>query len=72
MYQTASLTLLMLGNHCEQIEFLFIPSSASSAILRSPWLATHNPHIDWTSGTLTAWNVACHSHCLHSVHPPAP
>lgn len=60
-HRTTSLTLLVSGNHREQIQLFLIPSSASPAVLGSPWLTTHNPQIDWTSGTITAWSVACHS-----------
>lgn len=46
-------------------------SSTSPVIFGYPWLATHNPQIDWASGTLTAWGVACHSQCLRSARSPA-
>lgn len=45
-HKTASVTLLVSGNHREQIQLFVIPSSASPAILGSPWLAIHNPQID--------------------------
>lgn len=69
-HKTEPLTLLISGNHCERIQLYLIPSAASPAILGSPWLATHNRQINWVSGTITAWSVACHSCCLHSALPP--
>lgn len=48
-----SLTLLVLGNHREQMQLFLIPSSACLVVLSSPWLTPHNPQIDWTSGLLT-------------------
>lgn len=71
-HRTAPLTLLISGNHREQIQLYVIPSSASPAILCSPWLTKHNPRIDWASGTLAGWSVSCHSLCLRSALPPAP
>lgn len=64
--------LLISGNHRERIQMSLIPSSVSPAILGSHWLVTHNPQIDWASGTITVWSVACHSRCLHSTLPPTP
>lgn len=71
-HRTTSLTLLVSGNHREQIQFFLIPSSAAPVVLGSLWLSTHNSQIDWVSGTITAWSVVCHSRCLRSALPPAP
>lgn len=71
-FRTDTLSLLVSGNHHEQIQFFLIPSSACPVILGSPWLATHNPQLDWSAGTVTAWSVACHSRCLRSAQPPVP
>lgn len=72
LLRTASLTLIVSGNHQEQIVFFFIQSSASPVILGSPWMATHNPQFDWSAGTITAWSMACHARCLRFAQPPAP
>lgn len=56
-------TLLVSGNQCE-------PSSSALAILGSPWLSCHNPQIDWLTGSLIDWSVACHCRCLHSTLLP--
>lgn len=39
-HQTKTVMLLISGNHRERIQMYLIPSSASPAILGSPWLAT--------------------------------
>lgn len=67
-HHTTSLTLLVSGNHQEQIQFFLIPSSLSPAVLGSPRLANHNSQIDWTLGTITMWS----SCCLRSALPPVP
>ena len=38
-------------------------------MLGLPWLRLHNPHIDWSTSTITNWRLFCHSHCLHSAVP---
>lgn len=48
------------------------PSSSAPTILGSPWLALHNPQINWSAPALTGWSVACHLCCLRSALPPAP
>lgn len=70
-HRTDTLTFLLSGNHREQIQLYLIPSSSALAILGSPWLACHNPQIDWSTGSLTEGSVACHARCLHSTLPPA-
>lgn len=52
--------------------FDLIPSSATSAILGSPWLVRHNSQLDWEKGWVAAWSPACHSHCLHLALSPSP
>lgn len=59
--------LVVLGNH----PFFLIQSPAAPAILGFPWLVCHNPQIDWGTGSLAGWSVACHSLCLRSALPPA-
>ncbi|TWW54054.1 hypothetical protein D4764_0241960, partial [Takifugu flavidus] len=35
-------------------------------VLGSPWLARHNPQIDWSTRRVS-WSVACRANCLGSV-----
>lgn len=41
-HRTDLLTVLVSGNHREQIQLFVIPSSSAPAILRYLWLACHN------------------------------
>jgi len=41
-------------------------------VLGYPWLKSHNPHINWVTGSITAWGVDCHSNCLHSALTSTP
>lgn len=72
IYQTNTVMLVVSGNHGEGIQLYLISSSSAPAILGSPWLTRHSPQIDWSTGSLTGWSEACHSHCLYSTLPPAP
>eukprot|EP00066_Takifugu_rubripes_P029726 XP_011618992.1 PREDICTED: uncharacterized protein LOC105419240 [Takifugu rubripes] len=65
-HQTQPLTLIVSGNHREQIRLLVIPASSSPGVLGSPWLARHNPQIDWSTRRVS-WSVACRANCLRSA-----
>ena len=41
-------------------------------VLGFPWLARHNPRIDWTAGTLSFESPLCRSTCLIPPHNPSP
>lgn len=51
-HQTAPLNLIVSGNHSESIQLFLIPSSSFPGILGAPWLALHNPQLDWSAGKL--------------------
>lgn len=68
---TKLLTLVISRNHRGQIH-LFLISSAAPAVRGSPWLACHNPQLDWANGSLTGWSMACHLNCIHSALSHAP
>ena len=69
-YRRVPLTLLVSGNHREQIKLFILPTFGAAVILGSPWLAKHNPRVDWAARTVTAWSMFCHGHCLCSALPP--
>ncbi|TWW77666.1 hypothetical protein D4764_12G0010560 [Takifugu flavidus] len=50
-----------------------IPSRKSmmAGVLGSPWLARHNPQIDWSTRRVS-WSVACRANCLGSVLTATP
>uniref|UniRef100_A0A674MXQ5 Gypsy retrotransposon integrase-like protein 1 n=1 Tax=Takifugu rubripes TaxID=31033 RepID=A0A674MXQ5_TAKRU len=66
-HRTQAITLIISGNHREQIHFFLIRSSSSPGVLGSPWLALHNPQFDWPTGRLVSWSVNCHTNCLRSA-----
>lgn len=68
-HQTAPVSLLLSGNHHETISLYIISSSSSPLVLGLPWFKRHNPHIDWSTSSITNWSLFCHSHCLHSAIP---
>ena len=41
-------------------------------VLGFPWLARHNPRIDWTAGTLSFESPLCRSTCSIPPHNPSP
>uniref|UniRef100_A0A8P4GPN0 Gypsy retrotransposon integrase-like protein 1 n=1 Tax=Dicentrarchus labrax TaxID=13489 RepID=A0A8P4GPN0_DICLA len=73
--QTVPLTLILSGNHREEISLLVISSPNTPVVLGYPWLKLHNPQFDWSTGSLISWSAHCHSHCLQSAsvtHPTVP
>lgn len=75
-HRTAPVSLLLSGNHHESISLYIISSPTAPLVLGLPWLKLHNPHIDWSTASITNWSLFCHLHCLHSAIPttttPAP
>lgn len=68
-YITVPVSLLISGNHCEEISLHLIDTPQVPVILGYPWLLKHNPHIDWTTNAILGWST----HCLCSVFPqPCP
>ena len=70
-HQTTPVSLILSGNHREMIQFKIIISPQTPLVLGSPWLKQHNPHIDWSAGTIISWSHFCHASCLQSALPPA-
>ena len=68
---TAPVKLCISGNHCETISLHLINSPRAPVILGRPWLALHNPTIDWSCGKVTSWGQCCLTNCLRSA-PPSP
>uniref|UniRef100_A0A8D0D3W8 Retrotransposon gag domain-containing protein n=1 Tax=Sander lucioperca TaxID=283035 RepID=A0A8D0D3W8_SANLU len=69
-HQTVPVTIVLSGNHSEEIVFKVVAASFSPLILGFPWLSTHNPQIDWKHKTINNWSSFCHSMCLGSAIPP--
>lgn len=64
---TAPVSMMLLGNHHEMIQFHLLCSPGQPLILGYPWLRLHNPHLDWVSGTITEWGRGCHQTCLRAA-----
>ena len=57
-------SLFLSGNHHEEMSFYVINSPNSPLVLGHPWLAKHNPHIDWRGMRIVGWSPSCLSNCL--------
>lgn len=68
-HRTVPVSLVVSGNHHETISLYIVSSPSSPLVLGLPWLKIHNPHIDWSTLSITNWSLFCHSHCLHSAIP---
>ena len=69
---SAPVSLLVSGNHREQIQLHIIESPHAPLVLGHPWLRKHNPHIDWVSNKVLGWSPSCLSLCLCQAHVPVP
>ena len=69
-HRTEPVSLLLSGNHFEDIIFYVIDSPLNSLILGHRWLAKHNPHVNWDKNTILGWSPFCLSHCLKSAPYP--
>lgn len=65
--QTASLTLVISGNHSKRIHLKIISAPETPVVLGHPWLKLHNPQINWSIGKILGWSPHCHSACLRSA-----
>ena len=71
-HRSAPLQMSMSGNHTETLAFHLIYSPQQPIILGYPWLRRHNPHIDWSTGTILQWSSHCHAVCLKAALSTAP
>ena len=71
-HQTADLQLHIKTDHHEMIHFSLIASPKFPVILGIPWLATHNPSVDWETRCLQFTSEFCSSNCLHEPASPTP
>lgn len=55
---------LLVGGHQEIVQFYVIKSPEFPLILGFPWLAIHNPRIDWFSFNIVKWGPNCDKMCL--------
>lgn len=48
----------------EEITFHLIRSLELPVVLGFCWLNRHNPHLDWSTGTILEWGPTCPATCL--------
>ncbi|KAK7918601.1 hypothetical protein WMY93_009885 [Mugilogobius chulae] len=70
-HRSEPVTLILSGNHREEIKFNILSAPSTPLILGHPWLVKHNPVIDWKAGRVSSWSNICHAECLLSAFPPA-
>lgn len=67
---TRPVSLSISGNHQETIFFYIFQSPFCPVVLGHPWLAKHNPQINWTNNSILSWGLSCHVECLVSAVSP--
>lgn len=55
--------------HCETIHFYVLHAPHTPVIQGLPWLRTHDPHLQWTTGQIISWSENCFSKCPTTVQP---
>ena len=58
------------ASHTEHLTLQLTPLAHFQLVLGFPWLARHNPRIDWSQGTLTFASPFCSTTCLSPPNPP--
>ncbi|XP_073420982.1 coiled-coil domain-containing protein 24 isoform X1 [Dendrobates tinctorius] len=53
--------------HREKIAFYVLPKLSHAILLGLPWLRTHQPVLEWSSGEILRWGHPCQARCLTPV-----
>ncbi len=56
--------------HEERISLLVLEEAVVDVVLGRPWLAKHQPTIDWRSGEILKWDSGCKQRCLRDLPVP--
>ncbi len=56
--------------HEERISLLVLKEAVVDVVLGRPWLAKHQPTIDWRSGEILKWDGGCKQRCLRNLPVP--
>uniref|UniRef100_A0AAY4CY98 Retrotransposon gag domain-containing protein n=1 Tax=Denticeps clupeoides TaxID=299321 RepID=A0AAY4CY98_9TELE len=62
LFQTKPLLICLGPNHIETMTFYLTTTPHDPIVLCYPWLTAHEPHIDWTTGTIKQWGRQCVRH----------
>lgn len=49
------------------LSLLVLEESRVDIILGHPWVALHQPHIRWSTGSIEQWSDYCFQSCLHAL-----
>ncbi|XDV25611.1 hypothetical protein PO909_029502 [Leuciscus waleckii] len=69
---TKPITLTTSGNHTETLSLILLNSPLAPVVLGHPWLALHNPRVDWCLNSISAWSTQCYKSCLASACQSVP
>ncbi len=69
-YHTPEVSLHIGCFHIERISLLVLEEAVVNVVLGRPWLAKHQPTIDWRSGEILKWNSGCKQRCLRDLPVP--
>lgn len=58
-HQPTPVTLSFKDGHIEMLSFYLYHSTHYPLVLGYPWLKFHNPHSDWSMGTVLSWGEGC-------------
>ena len=67
---TRPLRMKISGYHQKEISLLIIDTPHSLVVLGHPWMAKHQPQVDWARHEILEWDSSCSSRCLREAHPP--
>ncbi|MGL5596555.1 MAG: retropepsin-like aspartic protease [Aeromonas sp.] len=70
-YQAPTITFRVGCLHSEPITLMVLEGSTAEVVLGLPWIAQHNPVINWRSGEVEKWSFQCLSHCISPVQIPS-
>jgi hypothetical protein len=74
--QQVTIMLHVDPDHQEEIMLDITPIGHNQIILRLPWLALHQPQVNWVTGEITGFSQYCQENCLpipsdqEEEHPP--
>ncbi len=69
-YHTPEVSLHIGCFHIERISLLVLEEAVVDVVLGRPWLAKHQPTIDWRSREILKWNSGCKQRCLRDLPVP--
>lgn len=56
-HHSPQITIQLTPEHTESLSFWVLEGSTSDIVLGRPWLQRNQPYVDWTTGSITGWQV---------------